>query len=296
MNNVEKTILHTPHFLTGRRNVIQFMVYIAIFSIFFGAAYRPVGLIRIEGIMPAWNTPLYISILVLSGLGTLALSRILLNHLQQHFQLKPAVYTIWVAAEIICFAFELTAIGMLINANKDVSFLQLFWHMLLDVVAVLTVPYLVAVLIFVIKEKNQEIEALKAMAQHPLNDKYQADDIINFFEKGGRLAFATKKSNVLYIEASDNYTNIHYINDGELKCFILHNSMKQVEETYTSLGMLRCHRGYLVNLENVKLLRKDKDGLVMELAKCEKVIPVSKTYIDKVSHYFAGIQTSALLQ
>ena len=95
--------------------------------------------------------------------------------------------------------------------------------------------------------------------------------------------------NVLYIEASDNYTNIHYINEGHEDCFILHNSMKNVEGAYAKMGMMRCHRGYLVNLENVKLIRKEKDGLVIELSQSSKTIPVSKSYADRVAHSFAGV-------
>ena len=52
---------------------------------------------------------------------------------------------------------------------------------------------------------------------------------------------------------------------------------------------MRCHRGYLVNLENVKLIRKEKDGLVIELAQSSKTIPVSKSYADRVAHSFAGV-------
>ena len=51
--------------------------------------------------------------------------------------------------------------------------------------------------------------------------------------------------------------------------------------------MVRCHRGFLVNLENVKYLRKEKDGLVLEIASCERLIPVSKTYAEDVVKQFA---------
>ena len=45
----------------------------------------------------------------------------------------------------------------------------------------------------------------------------------------------------------------------------------------------------MVNSRNVKLLRKAKDGLLLELdteAQCE--IPVSKTYLSAVSEFFAN--------
>ena len=52
--------------------------------------------------------------------------------------------------------------------------------------------------------------------------------------------------------------------------------------------MVRCHRGYLVNLANVKYLRKEKDGLVLEIAYCDRLIPVSKTYAQDVVQQFAN--------
>ena len=113
------------------------------------------------------------------------------------------------------------------------------------------------------------------------------DDVIQFFDKGERLVFVTKRSNVLYIEAADNYTVIHYLSGDKEDSLVLHNSLKNISETFSSQGMVRCHRGYLVNLENVRYLRKEKDGLVLEIAYCDRLIPVSKTYAEDVVRQFA---------
>ena len=191
--------------------------------------------------------------------------------------------------EIVVFTFALSLLADGINMRQDISFPQLMTRIFLDIVGILLIPYIISILIFLLDEKRQEIDALQAMIPSKDQEKTMTGETINFFDRGGRLVFATKKSNVLYIEASDNYTNIHYINEDHEDCFILHNSMKNVEGTYSNLGMLRCHRGYLVNLENIKLIRKEKDGMVIELAQSNKTIPVSKTYVNKVAHSFAGV-------
>ena len=54
--------------------------------------------------------------------------------------------------------------------------------------------------------------------------------------------------------------------------------------------IVRCHRSYIVNLDRVKVLRKTKDGIFLELDALQTPdIPVSKTYYEKVmkkfSHY-----------
>ena len=100
--------------------------------------------------------------------------------------------------------------------------------------------------------------------------------------------FSTRFANVLYIEAADNYANIHYLNDDKEDTFILHNSLKDLEKEYSGMGLLRCHRGYMVNVVNVKLMRKERSGMVLELSSSSKTIPVSKSYTAAVTAFFSS--------
>ncbi|MCQ2294690.1 MAG: LytTR family transcriptional regulator [Bacteroidales bacterium] len=248
--------------------------------------YKPVGYIPVSKGFTHYGPILYTVILSFSGLVVMFLSRMILYRVQRRHQLELKVYVIWLAAEIGIFTLVITTIAHFINGNDALSYPHILWRVALDIVAILFIPYIISILIYLIKEKNLEIEALQAMLNSQSGVPLLIDDSINFYDKGGRLAFATKRSNVLYVEASDNYTNIHYINGDKPDCFILHTSMKQIEEAYAQQGMMRCHRSYLVNLSNVKLLRRDKENLVLELANCDKPIPVSKSYVDRVAHCF----------
>jgi DNA-binding LytR/AlgR family response regulator len=61
-----------------------------------------------------------------------------------------------------------------------------------------------------------------------------------------------------------------------------------MEETFSGSEIIRCHRSYMVNFEKVKVIRKDKDGLKLELESPSVIdIPVSKTYVDNVMQIFS---------
>lgn len=283
-----RVAVHAPQFLTEKRNIFLFLILVSIFCVPFLALYKPLGMIRTNEALAQWSPLLYITILTVTGLATLIVSRVLLYHRQKHKPLMLYEYAVWLVVEVVAFSILLSLVAYGINANKELRFASMLGRALIDIVTVLFVPYIISILVFLLREKQLEITALNAMVQEQRATVSSPDEMMNFYDKGGRLAFATKKKNVLYVEASDNYTNIHYINEGKEDCFILHCSMKQIEHNYAKQGMLRCHRGYLVNLENVKLLRKEKDALTIELAQSDKTIPVSKTYVEKVVHCFAN--------
>lgn len=288
IDTLAKVELHAPHFLTQKRSIVLFLICVALFASTFVAIYRPLGVMRMSDSLSRYHLPIYTIIVVATGFVIMLVSRIILYQYQKWHTMHIAGYALWILVEIIVFTFALTLLADGINMRQDIAFSQLMVRIFLDIIGILLVPYIISILIFMLEEKRHEIDALHAMIPSQEQDKSLVGDTVNFFDRGGRLVFATKKSNVLYIEASDNYTNIHYINEDHEDCFILHNSMKNVEGTYANIGLMRCHRGYLVNLENIKLIRKEKDGMVIELAQSNKTIPVSKTYVNKVAHSFAG--------
>ena len=183
----------------------------------------------------------------------------------------------------------LTAAAWLLNERKEVLLIDLVGRVAIDTVAVLTIPYIVTALIFLLQQKRLEIANLTNMLNDSkaVAEEAKVDTVMQFFDKGNHLVFVTKRSNVLYIEAADNYTVIHYLSGDKEDTLILHNSLKNIADTFSSEGMVRCHRGYLVNLANVKYVRKEKDGLVLEIAYCNRLIPVSKTYAEDVVRQFA---------
>jgi DNA-binding LytR/AlgR family response regulator len=66
-----------------------------------------------------------------------------------------------------------------------------------------------------------------------------------------------------------------------------------MEANFNGMELIRCHRSYMVNFDKVKVIRKDKDGLMLELDTLNAVdIPVSKTYVENVMKTFSRFSAS----
>ena len=284
MSIIDQLKLYIPKLLTQKR-----IVLVLLFCIFFVVVYRPIGLLQPQGILSSLDFRLYSIILVLIGLVVFSVSRRSLYLVQRRIKMSLGAYFIWIGCEFFVLVVLLTVAAWYLNENPNVSWLELAGRVIIDIVALLTMPYIVTVLVFLLQQKRLEIATLTDQLQESkaVGSSDSRDEVIQFYDKGDKLVFVTKRSNVLYIEAADNYTIIHYLSGDKEDTLILHNSLKNIAETFSSQGMVRCHRGFLVNLENVKYLRKEKDGLVLEIASCERLIPVSKTYAEDVVKQFA---------
>ena len=285
----EQLNLYIPKFLTQKKTVLTFLALVVLLCVFFVVVYKPIGLIANTGFLSFLSYRLYSIILVLVGLVSIAASRRLLYIWQRLKGMQLHQYVIWLGIEFVSLVVLLTAAAWLLNERKEVLLIDLVGRVAIDTVAVLTIPYIVTALIFLLQQKRLEIANLTNMLNDSkaVAEEAKVDTVMQFFDKGNHLVFVTKRSNVLYIEAADNYTVIHYLSGDKEDTLILHNSLKNIADTFSSEGMVRCHRGYLVNLANVKYVRKEKDGLVLEIAYCDRLIPVSKTYAEEVVRQFA---------
>jgi len=112
-------------------------------------------------------------------------------------------------------------------------------------------------------------------------------NLIHFHDDKGTLRLSIKFHNLYYIESSDNYVNIYYENKGRITRFLLRKSMKSIEEHYAEYPLVRSHRSFIVNANKVKVLRKDKEGLFLDLDYLDLPnLPVSKTYFEQVLKLF----------
>ena len=115
----------------------------------------------------------------------------------------------------------------------------------------------------------------------------EKQNLIHFHDEKGTLRLSIKFSKLYYIEAADNYVNIYYENKGKISRFLLRKSLKSIEDTYKDYPLIRCHRSYIINLEKVKVLKKEKDVTYLDFDYVDiNVIPVSKTYSQNIIDIF----------
>lgn len=104
---------------------------------------------------------------------------------------------------------------------------------------------------------------------------------------GNRLTFDSENNNesltietdqLLYISAADNYVEVNYLENELPAKQLLRNTLKQIEEKYPGHpGLFRCHKSYLVNLNNVSRVSGNAQGYKLHLQGIEPPIPVSRS-------------------
>lgn len=274
-------------FLTSGESNLLFLVLSFLMGVVLVVFVQPVGILAYTGQGSALSPLAVVALMAAGGYATVALSRLVLVVVNGRKELSLFWLLMWLAIELILCVAVTTIMAWSLEGGGEVRLAPLAADILLGNVTVFLIPNVITYQAFRIKELRIELTALRR--KYAIDSQsVPSDQSINFYDKGGRLAFSTRIANVLYIEAADNYTNIHYINGDKEDTFILHNSLKDLEKVYSDMGLLRCHRGYMVNVMNVKLMRKEKGILLLELSSTSKSIPVSKSYAASVTEYFSS--------
>jgi DNA-binding LytR/AlgR family response regulator len=276
-----------PKFMTEKLDIIRFFFIVLLGAVALIIAYRPQVILR--GLIVNSNQSIfYIISLIILGFITLITSRVLFYKTNKRKPLTFKNFCTWIILEIVSIILVLSVFAWSINEPNTRSFTTIIERTTISVFSVLFIPYLVSWLYFSLKEKEKELKEVLAESEEA-----QLEDVkglVNFSDEKGVLRMSLRAEDLLYLKSADNYVYIYYLNNKkEIVNYLLRNTLKNIEENNSNTNLIRCHRFYMVNSRNVKLLRKAKDGLLLELdteSLCE--IPVSKTYLPAVSEFFAN--------
>ncbi|HHU47498.1 MAG TPA: response regulator transcription factor [Bacteroidales bacterium] len=279
-----------PNYLVKKSNVIKMLLFVTVFSLLFINIYTPFKYVEWFKTNSKAEQFLFSTVTVIGGALILSLSRLLLCFVHKRHKLSIFKYIIWIGAEMLVIALAYTVFNKLFfNDLRDFS--AILSRAALFVPLILFIPYLVVHLYFELKDQDVIIRKLlagRSLKQNMDNEQLEdAKDIVHFKDEKGTLRLLVKQSNLYYIESADNYVNIYYSNKNKITRFMLRNSLKNIEEAVSEYALIRCHRSYIVNIDKVKVLRREKDGLFIDLG-VEEIndIPVSKTYADKIMELF----------
>ncbi len=288
----QRNLAEITPFFTQKTPISHFLILTVFFAVLIVVFGEPTGLLAFTTQSSSIIPQLQIAFTTMAGLLTLVASRIFLAILASRHDVTPTGILIWILVELIVTIAVLCFVLWQVSGGGRLTLAPLAGDLLLGLIAIEAMPYVISFLIYRLREEVREVQRLQELL-----DQNQSQEIlvagplgertINFYDRGKRLVFSTAGKNVLYIEAADNYVNIHYLNEGHEDTFILHNTLKEMERQLADTSLLRCHRGYMVNIDNVKLLRKEGISLILELSGSSKNIPVTKTYASTVTERLA---------
>ena len=269
-----------PAYITDKKNIISLIFFTAIFALVFINVYSPFGISSVT--LSEWQPLVYSSLITLTGVLVVVISRFIMYYTSKKKEISFWNYSVWVLAEVFFMAMFYALFVKTIQKDNT-FFLDLIKTYMLNTALVLLLPYTISWLYFSWKDKKEQLELLSTGQSLPVNSK----NMIAFYDEKGVLRISLKLENLLYLEASDNYVNIYYLNKEKVSKFMLRNSLKKLEEALKLPEIVRCHRSYMVNFEKIKIVRKDKDGFKLEFDSPVALdIPVSKSYVENVMGTF----------
>ncbi len=211
--------------------------------------------------MTAFNTVIIMCIMI----GVLCGSRIPMTACRKHLLMPWIYYVLWSLAEIVVTAL-FAALYMTLMYKGAYHYFPVAGRCLLLLLATTAYPYLIINLLM--------------YATRPAPVAATEDNMVRFYDNTQRLKLVIAADAILYIQADENYINIHYLDGERLKSYALRQSMRSVEELLQNNGIIRCQRSYYINPKHIKVLRRDKEGVIvaeMDIADI-KPVPVSQKY------------------
>lgn len=269
-----------PMYFYERSNLIRLVLFTAFFDLVFINIYKPFSSLTWYPVSE-FKFFLFSSLVILTGVLVVVVSRIIMYYYTKKHRMNYLQYGMWIVGEIFFMSLFYTIYSMSLKEGRDV--VEVFRDSSENTALVLLLPYAILILYFSWRDKERQLKMIG-------EEKYDTNggaNVISFRDEKGELRLSVKHGNLLCIESADNYVRIWYLNKGVITKFMLRNTLKAMEETFEGTNILRCHRSYMVNFEQVKVIRREKDGIYLEFG-IEKVpdIPISKTYSEKVTHWF----------
>ena len=245
------------------------MVFLPIFFFTFMLVYNPFNSAEFLG--REWYG-VHLTIISCITLLSVILTRLLYYFLPM--TLSYALYSVWCLAEIVFISF-FAALYLWLVLNKPMPYFDLlavsFQYMSLSLV----IPYVILALALRIQEfRDKSMDSIDAASQR-----------MRFYDEKHNLKIVLNAPSVLYVEAEVNYVNIYYTENGKIRSYVLRNSMKAIDELCQEHGLLRCQRSFYVNPQRVRVLRKEKEGVVFAELDVDgaRQIPVTKRYYDRIA-------------
>ncbi len=262
----------------GYGKQVKYAVLMPLFFFVFISVYHPFGFVDFfDGIGgKAWQ--FHLLMLSCICIGVFSLTRLVFSVLYKYIPFKWWHYVVWCAGEVmVCALFEALYTSLFYAGSGGLSYFNALAYCSRISFLTLVYSFLILILMRIITNKNSDISA--AM-------EAPVDKMVKFYDEHKRLKLTIDPSVILYVSADANYINIHYLENDRIKKYQLRNSMKSFDAEAKKHGLVRCHRSYYVNPRHIKVLSRDKEGIIYSEFTIDGVkrIPVSKQYYDQLAN------------
>ena len=269
-----------PDYLKDKSTIITQVMFVSIFALVFINIYSPfnastwfeVGRIQFF---------FYSSALILFGMLVIVISKMVFYLLVGRIRFTYLIFGLWHMTEVVLLAGVYLVVDLVL-LKSEMELVKRFTGLLSITLLVLAIPYSLSWLYLSMKDSRTKLEHLTEDTSLEFKEK----KMISFRDETEKLRFSIKSVDILYVESTDNYVTVHTIENGKIRKIMLRNTMKRLEKELEGTLIQRCHRSFMVNFENVKLVKLISANLYIYMDSPEEIrIPVSRTYAEHVHEF-----------
>ncbi|MBE0653097.1 MAG: LytTR family transcriptional regulator [Bacteroidales bacterium] len=184
-----------------------------------------------------------------------------------HFKIKT--YILWILIELSL----ISLVYIFLYGNPVGNFLNDFTFSIKYTFLGILIPYVFSLLCIYYQKQKSEIKTLNTKIKFPDKTK-----LTTFKDENENVKFSVVNSDLLFLESTDNYVTVYYLNNGKIHRNLIRNTLKRLEDNNLPNNLIRCHRSYIVNIQNIEFVRKAKKTLQIKLKNYNTLLSVSQKY------------------
>lgn len=257
--------------LDSQRARWKLVVFCGVFGCLFVNIFQPFNLTE-------WfvtvKTPLFIILTFFSaaGMAALALSQFAIRSLFKVEYTSRANYMLWLLVEFFLITIAMHCVNVFF---LKVPFINLPEYLLTlkYTLGVLILPYFFALLMLYIEEQLQVVQQLTLKV-----NRATTADTVTIQDENGKAVLTLPLKNILYFKSEDNYITLYYKQDNEVRKELIRTSLKKIEQELNLATLIRIHRSFMVNTQNLMSAAKTSRGYQVKMEFTTEPLPVSATY------------------
>jgi DNA-binding LytR/AlgR family response regulator len=251
---------------------LKLVIFCGVFGCIFLSVFQP---FNINQWFPNVKAPLFIiaAFFCLAGMAALALTQFALRSIFKVPVTTRIVFLCWLLVEFLFISIAIHAVNITL---LELSFFNIpeYFTTLKYTLLLLVLPYFLGLLLLFVQKQLQVVEELTLKV-----NRSASTDNVTLTDENNKIVMSLPLRSISYFKSEDNYTLLYYYtSDNQFKKELIRTSIKKLEQDLDLPCLVRIHRSYMINSQNLRSAIKTSRGYQVKMDDRDDFIPVSATY------------------
>ena len=184
---------------------------------------------------------------------------------------------VWYMLELILIC-SATFLFYNILGNFHDFYISSYLKHIIELGLVLAFPFVATYFYF--KHTTVLKEYMEVLSLSKESDAMQEIVLLSGDYKNDQIALPLKS--IVFIESEDNYVSLNYLENQQLKKYLIRSTLSSLEQKLTPEFFLRCNRSIIANLTHLESFKHHQKKLTLKLKFVSDSIIVSKSHQKKI--------------